>query len=89
MLECLIPVPAFQNFLSSAVPDHFCVAFSVRNDRRVSKIGVFCDLHRVLEDWSCALDEGSPHALIWDVLTCISWHILAFFFPLFISFLCI
>lgn len=34
----------------------------------------------ILEDWNFALDEGSPRALIWHVLTCISWHILAFFF---------
>lgn len=32
----LIPVPTFQNFHSSAVPDHFCAAFSGRNDRSVS-----------------------------------------------------
>lgn len=86
VLECLIPVPAFQNFALLCVPEHFRAAFSVRNDRRVSpcfgssRIGVCFDLHRVLEDWKCALDEGSPHALIRDVLTCISWHILAFFF---------
>lgn len=27
LLECLIPVPAFQNFDSSGVPDHFPAAF--------------------------------------------------------------
>lgn len=93
LLECLIPVPAFQNFHSSALPDLFCAAFSGRNDRRVSPgfgsstVGVCFDLHRVLEDWNSALDEGSPHALIWDVLISISWHVVAFFFPLCISFL--
>lgn len=85
VLECLIPVPAFQNFHSSGVPARFCAAFSVRDDRRVSpgfgssRTGVCLDLHRVLEDWNSALDERSPHALIWDVLTGISWHILAIF----------